>query len=285
MPYLQGRNNLKLYTGIPHIPLGDRMNSGYGDGPVITRVEGQGNGGMILDFSQETINSILNKPLADSVTNTYGGPDYPIAYKPVYQASAGPLGIKVIDPLNVVNGKYTVRFDSMTNGPATSPFMNKTIQFGRWELIDSATGKIYKADTTTIYPYEQLFLDLGLAVTINQVPFPGDTLKDGTKYTDNGLIYAPSAIYTDPSQIWLSGVPDNDVPADDQNWIRAGSYKSGDNANFNDWDMGAVHPFPFDPNKNFAKIQGGTWAPYLLAAFKQQLVNLEGPAFDKYSKQ
>lgn len=280
-PYLQGRNNIKLYTGIPHIPLADRMNSNYGDGPVITRIQGQGNGGMILDLSPQTVDSILLKPMADSLTNTYGGPDYPIAYKPVYQASAGPLNIKVVDPLNVVSGNYTVKFDSMTNGPANSRFTNKTIQFGKWELIDNATGKIYRADTTTIYPYEQLFLDLGLAITINQVPYPGDTLKDGTKYTDNGLLYAPPAIYGDPTQIWLSGVADNDVPSDDQNWIRAGTYKSGE-TNFNDWDMSGS--LPWDPNKNFAKIQGGTVAPYLLAAYKQQLLSLEGPAFDRFSK-
>jgi hypothetical protein len=286
LPYLQGRTNIKTYTAIPHIPLGSVVNSAYGEGPVITRIQGQGNGGMILDFSTETVNTIMSKPPADSLINLYGGLNYPIAYNPVYLPSAGPLNIKVIDPLNVVKGKYYVRFDSMTPGPAGSPFTNASIQFGKWELIDSASGDVYTADTTTIYPYEQLFMKLGLALTINQVPYPGDTLADGTKYNDNGLLAAPAAIYQDVSKIWLSGVPDNDVPADDQNWIRSGTYKSGDNSSYNDWDMrpGDVKQFPWDPNKNYAKIQGGTWAPYALAAYKNQLFYSEGPAFDKFSK-
>jgi len=50
------------------------------------------------------------------------------------------------------------------------------------------------------------------------------------------------------------------------NWIRAGTYK-GPDAKYYDFDMG--NNFPWDPNKNFAKIQGGTWAPYVL----QQVVN------------
>ncbi|HXU26939.1 MAG TPA: hypothetical protein VN698_06870, partial [Bacteroidia bacterium] len=48
-PYLQGRNNVKVVTGIPHNPTveanGTTMNSSYGNGPAVTRVEGQGNGG------------------------------------------------------------------------------------------------------------------------------------------------------------------------------------------------------------------------------------------------
>ena len=37
------------------------MNSVYGDAPAITRIEGQGNDGMILDLTQETIDEIMSK--------------------------------------------------------------------------------------------------------------------------------------------------------------------------------------------------------------------------------
>ncbi|MCX6252567.1 MAG: T9SS C-terminal target domain-containing protein [Bacteroidetes bacterium] len=286
LPYLRGRNNLKVYTAIPHIPLQDKMNSNYGDGPIITRIQGQGNGGIPLEFSDATIAEILAKPMADSVTNVYGTADYPISYNPVYKASAGPLNVTVVDPLNVINGSYTVKFAPMYTGPANSLFMNKKIKFGKFELIDNTTNRVYNSDTTTIFPYEQLFLDLGIALNIHQVPFAGDK-ADTSKtnvFSDNGLLYAPLAIYENENEQWLSGVPDSDIPTDDQNWIRSGTY-AGDVSTYNDFDMktgGGGNPW--DPNKNFAKIQGGTWAPYGLSAASNQLNYNEGPAYPTRSK-
>jgi hypothetical protein len=279
-PYLQGRGNIKSYTAIPHIPVGTVAHSEYGEGPVITRIQGQGNGGMTIELSPESVNEILSKPPADSITNKYGNPDYPICYNPTYLVSQGPLQVKVIDPLNVVNGEYVVKFDSMTAGPAPNPFANSKIQFGKWTLTDKTTGVTYYSDTTTIYPYEQLFLDLGLALIINQVPFPGDTSTGGTVTENNGLLSAPAAVYQDSTRIWLTGVPDSDIPASPLNWIRSGNYK-GAESRYYDWDMAADRPW--DPNKNYQKIQTGTWAPYCLTAYYDQLTM--GPAFNKFSKQ
>ncbi len=278
-PYLRGRSNIKVYTAIPHIPVGQVIRSGYGESPVITRIQGQGNGGMTLFLSSATRTEILSKPPADSL-NTYGGPDYPISYNPTYVENGGPLKVRVIDPLNVINGEYSVKFDSMVAGPANKPFTNPSILFGKWTLIDNKTGKVYRADTTTIYPYEQLFLDLGLALTINQVPNPGDTLPDGTVSDNNGLLWAPAAVYEDSTRAWLAGVPDYDIPASFFNWIRSGTYK-GAESSFYDWDMGSNHPW--DPNKNYQKIQRGTVAPYALCAYPEQ--NPMGPAYNKFSKQ
>ena len=285
IPYLQGRGNIKRYTAIPHIPIGDKMNSSLGDGPVITRIQGQGNGGMTIEFSDMTITEILAKPIADSVTNVYGSPDYPISYHPVYKTSAGPLNVKVVDPLNVISGKFIVKFDSMVPGPSNSPFMNAKIQFGHWKLSDEITGITYSSDTTTIYPYEQLFLNLGLALTINQVPFASDTARDGSHYPGNSLLSAPPAIFADSTRNWLGGIPDVDVPESPLNWIRAGIYKGGPEAGYlYDWDMSK---YPWDPDKNYAKIQGGTVAPYCLAVANDQVEsgfpNI-APALSKASK-
>ena len=94
-----GRKNIKMYTGMPHLTVnGTVLNSEYGNSPQITRIAGNGNGGMNLDFTQETIDEILSKPPADSI-NIFGSPDYPIAYNPVYKINSGPLNVKIIDPL------------------------------------------------------------------------------------------------------------------------------------------------------------------------------------------
>jgi hypothetical protein len=270
-PYLQGRNNIQRYTAIPHIPIGDQMNSTVGNGPIITRIQGQGNGGMTIEFSDKTIAEILAKPMADSVTNVYGSPDYPISYHPEYQVSAGPLNIQVVDPLNVASGNYIVKFDSLVAGPSNSPFINSNIKFSHWKLYDESSGNTYTSDTTIIYPYEQLFLNLGLSLTISQVPFPGDTNSAGSRYTGNGLLSAPAAIYADSTRIWLGGVPDIDSPTSDQYWIRSGTYNGGGDPNLYSWNMKTSSTYnPWDPNEDYTKIQGGTWAPYCLVVSADQ---------------
>ncbi len=281
-PYLRGRSNIKTYTAIPHIPLNDIMHSTYGEGPVITRLQGQGNGGMVIEFTEATINEILSKPPADSL-NVYGGPDYPICYNPTYLVNQGPLQVKVIDPLNVVDAEYTVKFDSMVSVTAGNPFTNKKkIQFGKWSLYNNKTGVTYRSDTTTIYAYEQIFLDLGIALTLYQVPNAGDSLR-GSVTSDNGLLWAPTAIYEDSTKIWLAGVPDSDIPESFENWIRSGTYKGAD-TRFYDWNMGSgAVGQPWDPNKNFQKIQSGTWAPYCLTAINGDELYV-GTAYGKRSK-
>lgn len=298
-PYLMGRSNIKVYTAIPHIPLSDIAHSSYGDGPVITRIEGQGNGGMILEMTDASLQEVLAKPALDTNTKM-GDPAYPIVYHPTYLAGQGPLQVKVIDPLNVIPGQYTIRFDSMVmvNTPA-NPFTDKRkIKFGKWTLTNNTTGITYMpSDTTTIYQYEQTrfkykvpgseevaYDDLGIALTITQVPNAGDSLR-GKLTSDNGLLYASPLMFADSTQKWLSGIPDSDIPESSQNWIRSGTYKGSD-THYYDWDMGnGATGKPFDPNKNFQKIQNGTWAPYALTASAYNGEELwNGPAFKKISK-
>jgi hypothetical protein len=141
-----------------------------------------------------------------------------------------------------------------------------------WILTDMNTGMVYEADKGIQYNYEQLFLDLGLSVQINQPDFPGDSLS-----VNNGLILS-YALYQDSSQRWISGVADIDLPGSPQDWIRAGTYQDQGNANFNDWNM----PDAYDPEAVYEKINGGTWAPYVMVAHNSQ--SPFGPAFNSLSK-
>ncbi len=282
-PYLRGRSNIKVYTAIPHIPLGTITNSSYGDGPVITRIQGQGNGGMILELSDASLQEVLLKPPIDSNTTKMGDADYPIVYKPTYLTSQGPLQVKVIDPLNVVSAQYTVKLDSMVEVSKNNPFTDKKkIKFGKWTLTNNNTGVTYQSDTTTIFEYEQTFVDLGIALTIVQVPNAGDSVG-GDLPQNNGLLYASPALFADSTKRWLTGVEDSDIPESATNWIRSGTYKGSD-SHFYDWDMGSgTAGKPYDPNKNFQKIQTGIWAPYPLTATNGD-ETFSGPAYSKRSK-
>ena len=105
-PYLAGRKtgagaSIESITCRPHISEvemnGTEINSVYGDSPEITRIEGQGNGGLNLELSSSSINTIMaGEPWS--------------AKQLTYLKNAGPLGVKVVDPLKVKGGQYMVKF-------------------------------------------------------------------------------------------------------------------------------------------------------------------------------
>ncbi|MFC2107539.1 T9SS type A sorting domain-containing protein [Bacteroidota bacterium] len=271
-PYLAGRRNIKTYSAIPHkIVNGTVMRSQYGDGPEITRIQGQGNGGVALYLNHETYNKLLNKHPAD--TNVHlGDTAYPIIYNPVYQNNAGPVDVRVIDPLNVKAGEYSLELIDIEN-PTADDTVN--ISRAKWRLTDLTTGNVYNSDTTIDVRYERLLLDLGLSVTVEQQWSPGDSLAP-----NNGLILS-QAQYSDPTVEWLSGVVDNNVPGSNNNWIRSGSYQDQNDPRFNDWNMPTK---AWDPNEDFEGIHNGTWAPYALCASSVEQNDVTGPAYNNLSK-
>lgn len=304
-PYLAGRKNIKVYTAIPHkIVNGTVLNSTYGDGFSITRLQGHGNGGVSMELTQSTVDEILSKPAVtyDSyltkpygqwaveellVPNVnYGDENYPIAYNARYQQGKGPLSIKVVDPLNVVSGRFHVDFYNLEIpfDVVSNDTIYDTVSFnrGKWRLTDE-NGNAWTSDTTLDIRNEQVIPELGISLNIEQIPFPGDSAA-----VNNGLITA-TIKYQDSSQRWLSGVPDNDVPSSPMNWIRSGIYADG-NSPYNDWNMSGDDPL--DPNQYYEKlipqtvsvfneeISGGTWAPYAMVATHNNMDFGHGPAPD-----
>lgn len=308
--YLSGRKNIQTYTAIPHKTVnGDIMHSDYGDGPAVTRIEGQGNDGMSLEFTQETVDEIMSKlpvgTVVDGDTVKFGHPDYPIAYEAKYVNGYGPVNVKIIDPLNITTGKYILKFDSLWNKRNYNITGNQSLDAngdtasyvtGSWHLIDEATGKEYAADAYLDQQNEQIFLDLGISVNMKSIYTPGpkkvgqitSTSPFGTEVTpvyeamaeNNGVLEA-SIIYQDSSYRWLGGVEDIDEPGSPMDWIRAGTYQVANQPNDprNDYLMPNQ---PFDPDQNFEKIVNGTWAPYVLCAASSQ--DNTGPCQDYNNK-
>jgi len=313
-PYLSGRKNIKTYVGMPHLTVnGTVLNGEYGDSPQITRIAGNGNGGMNLDFTEETIEEILSKSPA-SEENKFGSPDYPIAYNPVYKVNAGPLNINVIDPLSVIDANYTwwmdtlyrVTLNNMSNDDAVVGDTTSKL-VGHWKLKNNITGEVYQSDTTILDDYEQLFIDLGFSVNVKQpfVPGPikigvvdiGGTTADwrpfyGIYSQNNGLIES-TIKYADSSRKWLSGVSDVDLPGYALDWIRSGTYKNpveGGSSVNDDWDVSAEPDNPWDPDAVYEKLFEGTWAPYSMTAFGggrtpgSNTQNENSTAYDAYDK-
>ena len=291
-PYLAGRRNIHTYTAIPHKPVEQLLNANYGDQPMITRIEGQGNGGFFLDLTDESVEKIL----ANNVYNE-------VQYKNNY----GPLNIKVVDPLKVKPFDYTIKL--LPN--ETSNDVNDDTE---WQLIisdevsDEELAEMgLERVTTAAMPIsmtnEELFLDLGISIAIINDNFKiyQKDLDDYVKGLPAGYSYANlskyaqvdavgSSIEYDGDYVWLSGVADmeGDYPA---NWIHAGQQASaawedapptqeGAEANYMKWRSedffivmarGTLNEnwksrgFS-DPNQQFESMVNGLWSPYVLSS-------------------
>jgi hypothetical protein len=313
-PYLAGRKNILLYTAIPHITInGTVMNSEFGDGPSITRIEGQGNGGNALELSDAAVEELLSKPPAhlvfdyiDTVTMidtiykfNYGDPDYPIVYTPAYKNGNGPVTVKVIDPLKVKGGTFTIKFDTTWFHHTFYNVFEAPEVFqggdtagvnyvGKWWLIEDKTGTKYVSDLGTNVNYEQIFTELGISVTFKPIYYPGlyeigkriNVSPDGTDtigvnhiLAENNGLLTSSIEYADSSQRWLGGVSDIDgFPLASFDWIKSGT-STGDWRGQNDW---------WDENEAYEKILDGTWAPYYMCAMNENDPN--GPVYNSISK-
>jgi len=305
-PYLAGRTaagNKKLTpkVAIPHKTIkGIVTRSNYGDMPPITRVEGKGNSSNWLEISDKTRKEILSKPpiKKDTLKNEYtrfGDPDYPIAYKIEYKPNAGPLAVKVIDPLRVVGKDYILKFVGSTCTETYNPMLPGSdytfayyINKADWKLLDRETDKEILSDGINLAitrdrdtvsrlfyatNYEQLYPDLGISITISQTFHPGDYW---IRTLGNGFI-GSSATFADSSKRWLTGIPDIDIPRSPINWIRSGTYyepgTSGDvDKSSSDYDLTVKDSsargemYPWDPKEDYEKIFDRSWAPYTLCA-------------------
>jgi hypothetical protein len=242
-PYLAGRlsadrNAPFAHSAIPHTPApeegGTDFFSVYGSGPKLTRIEGHGNGGNILDITDATAEKILKDNLGINIE---------------YANGRGPVEIKVVDPLNVPEGHY--RFTLSGDDDNAS-----------WTLTHLEDGKVVQSDSTIKYPNEQIINGQlnkfeipkwGLSVNVRQVPYPGSSTAANGGFLDASMIFA------DPSKKWLTAVADQEG-INNFNWIRSGAVTfPAPDVNFGDY-LGV------DDLQSYEKIIGGTWAPYRLCA-------------------
>lgn len=256
--FLAGRKNIQVYTGIPHsndIEFdGSKLGSEYGTGPKITRIEGSGNGGMVLELTEESVNSILeNSSLAN----------------PEYSENNGPINVYVYDPIKVPTADFELQFvdPKMPQDPAD--YRNVSTK-AKWMLIKKTPNpeETIIADTTYGTDYEQIIPDWGLALKIDKVYGP----TTDTLLSDNGFIEATME-FEDITKIWLTGLSDSDPSTNRDvpwpyNWIRAGKLDvEGDNVEDRAVDdyVKSAGTF-FDPNEVYEKMLSGRIAPYMLVA-------------------
>lgn len=262
-PYISGRRNIKIYSGIPHFTSpdagGTTLEASYGDGVEITRYEGTGNGGNALELTQATINTILESADHRAMNLTY-------------EAGQGPINISVVDPVKIPNGTFMLKL--------MEPVVTNTgliTSYTEWSLIDEETGYVTASANEDILVGTEVYISsLGLNIKVKQVSNPGD---DPANIMSNGLITS-SIEFEDVNDRWLTGLADRDDDGSSWgwglNWIRSGSYTNDDVSTLSDYNQiddpnAAFEGAVMQSNKisfSFFDIEtnGGTWAPYRFAS-------------------
>ncbi|MGB0862272.1 MAG: hypothetical protein ACPGXZ_05105 [Saprospiraceae bacterium] len=237
--YLEGRRNVEVTTGIPRIPTpefgGITLNSDYGDGAIITRLDGEGTGLNFLEISEESVADILD-----------AGTPNPTSIK--YQAGGGPIAVKVIDPIRVKAGTYTL---TIFDDDLTDPILDA--DNAKWMV--EGNGEQWFSEVSLNILNEQLLVgkdedgvssSLGVSVTLGQVEEPGLETAIGEQ---NGFIGATST-YADPSV----------MP-----WYQQVAPTNSDFPLFNYVPTGETEPYQGrDPQEVYKGILGGSWVPYTM---------------------
>jgi hypothetical protein len=267
VPYLRSRisgtgKGIESVVGIPHDPTpeadGTTFTTAYGWQPQITQIEGIGNGGEFLNLdSTQRADIALNNPGADA-TNLIA--NYKVSH-PKYKSGAGPIDIKVIDPLNLADGSYTLGFnkDSSSVNEATWWLARAYTDVNGVNQIDTMTS-----DYVIGIRNEQLILDWGISINVSQEFYTGS----GTCSNKYAEPIDATLSYTDSSKAWLFGVPDNDnfYPT---NWIRSGSTNESEADNPAGCDptqwiynQCAYNDYSLDDEQKYEKLLGGTVSPF-----------------------
>ncbi|MFK7933956.1 MAG: hypothetical protein AB8G22_10635 [Saprospiraceae bacterium] len=250
-PYLEGRKNIgdgnnPFYTAIPR-PIVDRVvNSDYGDGAVVTRLDGIGVGGNFLDISNETRQAIIDGSFDGTIT---------------YNAGGGPVNISVYNPLEVVDGEFLLTFidENLDNDELDDNV--------RWTLTDlGSDNKTITSASTIDKLNEQLLPEYGFALTIGQT----DDAGDGADATNGVVGYIEQ--YEEGGNPWLTGIADGQPlgvifpPPFDQglNFIAT---------------AGGQEDEVLDPTQAFSAVGPGTWVPYTLANWRNNAATYLTPSW------
>ena len=259
-PYLAGRKNEKggsimPITVIPHSPVfedgGKQAQAAFGMSPRIIRLGGYGNGGFTLALSQASIDTLMGDPTQgllpkapgrfDGRVNTSGDDRHHmtnpcIIANPMYEENQGPVNVRVIDPLKIHEGRFNILFVNTDND--TTSILEST----RWCIVRDGGGHVDSSYVDGHWNYrdtiwsdfsigrfnEQLFLDLGLAVTlVNPKPIASDVVFESNGNfkmggASRGALLSSSMTYGNDNTQWLYGVADNDSYFV-YNWIRSGA--------------------------------------------------------------
>ena len=164
----------------------DALNSYYGDGPVVTRLQGVANQGQFILMQDDMYDKILD-----------GSADG----KVVYKDGSSPLNIKIVNPLDVKDGSFRLEvigeFDE--DDGRMLPTNNST-----WKLTNLETNQVYTSERDLEKINERILKDYGFSLTI----YRQDDIEDEPGKNPSAGFVGASLDYENPLENqWLTFVP------------------------------------------------------------------------------
>ena len=254
---------VKVMEAVPHNPMpeadGTAQMISYGSSPLITRLDGYGNGNRSLELTAESEQSIIEQGYLANPTYDYG---------------RGPINIKVVDPLNLASGYFECKFrDYIANSTGNAADTANWVVYRYESKGDLTPIDSVSSENSIASDNEQIIPEWGISVQIyqNKYYFPGGSGNLAGKTTD---MIESSIDFADSSKRWLTGVSDNDsyFPT---NWIRSGDYSPNSTVGDQGYEClpdGPTYLNPcnypdetgVDPKQAYESILEGTIAPHRL---------------------
>ncbi len=198
--YIVGDRNVTEYIVVPRKTNHLNLNTLYGEGLEVTRLDGDGVVDNTLMISDETRQKIVENGQVDELTWLPGG---------------SPLNAKIYDPVNVKDGEYLLTFDNIEGDP------NMVIT--RYKVEDVNSGEIYESETTLNILNEALINKFGFSVYFAQGDEPGTNPFNDLS---NGFLGA-ALEYADPlGPQWYNYIPEGITPAAD--FIKNNTFEARD---------------------------------------------------------
>ncbi|MEZ4954569.1 MAG: hypothetical protein R2825_13455 [Saprospiraceae bacterium] len=248
--YLEGRRNIQTYGPIPR-PIIDRgVNAEYGEGPVVTRIDGIGVGGQFVDISDETYAVIT-----DNIRNNqiFQG-------EITYKEDRGPIDVTIYNPLDVLDGEFELTFidENMGNDELDDEVY--------WVLTDLTTGDTYQSNNTLDNLNEQIFGQYGFTITVGQT----DDVGDWADPTDGAIGYEQT--YGSPDKpFWFGGIQNGFVPDGLESFVGTFFTFVSHKENWDDRD-----------HEVLGNIGQGYFVPYQVTDFDERQFPYITPAWRSY---
>ncbi|MEL6837473.1 MAG: hypothetical protein AAFP77_30980 [Bacteroidota bacterium] len=251
-PYLEGDRNIgdgenAFYTVIPRMILDRKLQSRYGDGALITRIDGVGTSDNFLDIADETrdeIESLIREDNADAFSGEV-----------TYKGGFGPIDVSIFNPLEVIDGEYELTFldDNMDNEELDSPTT--------WTLrsLTNSSVPVITSETSINDLNEQIIREFGFSVTVAQV---ADVGTMPFEIESNGARGYAEEYRREDALPWLFGIRDN-LPIATGNPVVDGAvydFIATDNTTDVDYNL--------DPNRSLSEIGNGFIVPYYLTNWR-----------------
>ena len=160
--YLTGQYNVRSYAVLPWPPSFVNVNSEYGEGLEVTRLDGDGVVNNTLLISKETRERIARENELNELT---------------WLPDGSAINARVVDPKNIKDGNYVLTFDEYANDPL--------LESTKFTVEDLETGEVVTSATTLERINENLLAEFGFSVNFGQNDEPGTNVF---KNTSNGFL-------------------------------------------------------------------------------------------------